>query len=131
MKNFYHCFNCWKIPIISIKDDKILICCPDNIKKTQMLLFSDYYSSFINCNEIKPNIIKIFSCNQHRNRYFNYFCINCKINICDYCKKSHEQKGHKIYPDNIIEKKNDDLKHFINKAKAKLEDIRKIMNKGK
>ena len=126
MKNFYHCFNCWKIPIINIDHDKVLISCPDNNKKTQ-LLFSDYYSSVINFNEIKSNVIKIFSCTQHKNKYYNYFCINCKINICEYCKKYHEQKSHKIFPDNIIEKKNNDLKNFINKAREKFKKIKEVL----
>ena len=70
-------------------------------------------------------------CPEHKNENFNFYCKNCKKNLCYRCKKSHIK--HEIEELNIIEKeslnqKNVEINNIINKY---AEDLNNIIQKFK
>ena len=69
MKNYYHCFQCKKIPLIEINNNKISVTCPKDFNIKKEMIIKNYCESYIkNCNCCNSSI------------YFNdnqFLCKNC------------------------------------------------------
>ncbi len=69
------------------------------------------HSFFKQDNDIEKVPVFNFNCNQH-SQNLNYYCQNCKLNICKYCLNTHH--NHTIIPFNDIGLNNEEIKKIEN-----------------
>ena len=151
MKNYYHCFDGIHIPSIEIKNDLILIKCPKT-KITKKMAISDYYDKYMKtcdvcerfpfyyyqktffCKDCMPKIryknsynflFNNFHCIKH-NEYYNYYCKQCDIDLCNKCFLNH--KNHLCMPDDKICYQNKILNRFISVVEKKIFEVKKIID---
>jgi len=75
------------------------------IDLNERISWDDYFNhSFFKTNNILPKFN--FFCNYHSKQY-NYYCVNCKINICDNCLNNH--LSHEIIPFDEIGFNNEEI----------------------
>ena len=124
-----------KNPIICPKCSECCIFKIDNYRITLYDCLNNHEFSKISIDEfIKSQKIKIsndsfYTCKIHNNENFNFYCDNCKKNLCKHCKEIHYKK-HKIIPlenfEDIISLK--EKLHYFKNELNKLEQKIKVIN---
>jgi myosin-light-chain kinase len=81
-----------------------------------------------------------FICKEH-SKEINYYCIQCKLNICDFCLNNHKYNSHEVIPFNQIgfneielnkiEILLNNIEDNMNKLKKFKEDIKLLINRIK
>ena len=156
--SYYHCINCFKIPLISIDNEKITFECKKHEKND--ITLDDYYKyciakcangddnypkyfcnrnfycfSCMNSLNIKNlnsyDYIKFFFfCQSHHEYNNNNFCIDCNQNKCNKCKEN-DTENHRYIPNNYFNNKNAILRNFINTAENKIKEVEKLLKQMK
>ena len=125
---FIICPKCGQIPKITFNSLKFInISCECSfIKNAYIDSIQDYFISISN----KKIKIDNYTCIYHPHKKFNYYCTDCKANICKYCKikddrhKTHDcirlisfREKYKIIEENIESEKENE-KNFIDIFKS-------------
>ena len=149
MRTYYHCLDGNHIPLFEIKNDLILVECP-NTKVKEKMTISDYCNEYMEtcyscggwplffyqnkfyCKDCTPNskigynfMYNNFHCPLHY-EYYNYYCKNCDKNLCNECIFDH--KNHQLMPDEKTINKNKILKRFITAVSKKILELKKIID---
>ena len=152
--SFYHCIKCYEIPLISIDNDKITVICekdghyeipidkyyneciekcangddnyPNYLFKNEFYCLNCMKKSGIKNYESYNYLTKFFSCKNHRNQYYNSYCVECKENKCQKCKK--DDQNHYYIPNQSFNDKNEILRTFITTTENKIKKIENLLH---
>ena len=115
------CKACHYIPKIKfISETKVLkISC--KCKKCYNIKSKDFIEEYGSKKRINKNIF----CKEHKNEYFEYYCIDCKQNLCEKCAKK-EIHYHHVKTFEHLSRVDDKIKEIL----LQIDDIRTKLQPG-
>ena len=115
------CKKCHYIPKLKIKyENKVLqiSCICKKCKNIKPKEFIEEYRSI-------KRITKKNSCEKHKKQYFEYYCIDCKQNLCEECANDEIHYNHKKTFENLLK-----VDYKIKDIVKKIEEIRTKLQSG-
>jgi len=115
------CKKCHFIPKIKFNSETKVLKFSCKCKKYYNIKSKDFIEEYGS----KKRINKDISCKEHKGKYFEYYCIDCKQNLCKECSKNEIHYHHRKTFENLVV---DDDK--IEEILQQIEDIRNKLQHG-
>ena len=112
------CKECHYIPKLKLKYENKALIISCKCKKC----INIKPRNFIERYRCKKRITKVYSCKEHEKKYFKYYCIDCKQNLCEECAKNEIHYNHiKTFELLEVGYKTDDIIKQIEEIRTKLQ----------
>ena len=115
------CKRCHYIPKIKFNSETKVLKISCKCKKYYNIKSKDFIEEYGSKKRIKKNI----SCKEHKEEYFEYYCIDCKQNLCKECAKKKFHYHHRKTFEHLLE-----VDDKIEEILQQIEDIRNQLQHG-
>ncbi len=115
------CKRCHYIPKIKFNSETKVLKISCKCKKYYNIKSKDFIEEYGSKKRIKKNI----SCKEHKEEYFEYYCIDCKQNLCKECANKKLHYHHRKTFEHLLE-----VDDKIEEILQQIEDIRNQLQHG-